>query len=169
MREGNLKFSFPQTNGSEARKYDECSFYRNQFSNVAGGTKGVDFIYIDKTQKNKPITWLIEVKDYRHPDSETIKPSELASAVAEKARDTLAGLVAARHNANCHNEKDFSNKALKTRQLRVILHLEQKHNYIDPADILTKLKQQVKAIDAHPKVISKNKASATIPWQSQDC
>lgn len=66
IREGELNFNFEADDGSLATQYDTWSFYRNQFINVAGGTKAVDFIYIDQSDKT---CWLIEVKDYRHPDA----------------------------------------------------------------------------------------------------
>ncbi len=58
------------------------------------------------------------------------------------------------------NEKRFARKTLASQSLRVVLHLEQpgKHSKlfpraIDPAKILQRLKQLLKAIDAHPKVL----------------
>ena len=43
IEEGDLKFSFPDH--CEAGKYDEWSFYRNQFQSVAGGSKAVDILW----------------------------------------------------------------------------------------------------------------------------
>ena len=63
--EGQLTFSFTEPN---ATKYDEWSFYRNQFNAVCGGTKAVDLLYLE--QQN---FWLIEIKDYRqHTRTKTI-------------------------------------------------------------------------------------------------
>ena len=58
LTEGNLQSQFPP--GDVAEHYDEWAFYRNQFQSVAGGSKAVDFVFVDDTEK-----WLIEVKDYR--------------------------------------------------------------------------------------------------------
>ena len=89
LTEGNLEFRFQ----SDAAHYDEWAFYRNQFQRVAGGSKAIDFICLAGRG-----TWLIEVKDYRvHPRT---KPSCLCDEVAIKVRDTLAGIAAARCNAN---------------------------------------------------------------------
>lgn len=163
MTEGVLSFDFETENGSLASKYDEWSFYRKHFCKIADGIKAVDFIYIDRAQR---CTWLIEVKDYRHPQTELIKPSELADAVALKVRDTLAGLVAAKYNANDVNEKQFSQHALEMSEIRVVLHLEQvlAKRYIEPADILTKLKQKLKAIDVHLKVVNKDNLKSDMRW-----
>ncbi|CAM5194244.1 hypothetical protein OURE66S_00590 [Oligella ureolytica] len=162
IKEGHLEFDFLTEHGSRASQYDKWSFYRNQFINVTKSTKAVDFIYIDKAHD---ITWLIEVKDYRHPDTQLIKPSELASVVAQKVRDSLAGLAAARCNANDTEEREFSNAALRTNKIKVVLHMEQNHPIINPADILTNLKQQIKAIDAQPKVVNQGNLKANMCWK----
>ena len=130
--EGQLTFSFTEPN---ATKYDEWSFYRNQFNAVCGGTKAVDLLYLE--QQN---FWLIEIKDYRqHTRTKTI---DLADEIALKVRDTLAGLVAAQVNANEQIERDFAKEALKKKRIRVVLHLEQPIHTsrlfpraINPADV----------------------------------
>lgn len=153
--EGQLTFSFTEPN---ATKYDEWSFYRNQFNAVCGGTKAVDLLYLE--QQN---FWLIEIKDYRqHTRTKTI---DLADEIALKVRDTLAGLVAAQVNANEQIERDFAKKALKKKRIRVVLHLEQPIHTsrlfpraINPAGVKLKLRQKVRAIDTHPLVVDqKNK------------
>ena len=164
IQEGHLKFVFETSDGSMASQYDEWSFYRKQFIKVAGGTKAVDFIYVDKASD---ITWLIEVKDYRHPEAKSIKPSELAGVVAQKVCDSLAGLAAARCNANDATEREFSEAALTTGSIRVVLHMEQvnrNHRFIDPANVLTKLKQQIKAVDAPPVVVSQASLKTNMRW-----
>jgi hypothetical protein len=150
--EGNLKFSFPHD--WNIAKYDEWSFYRNQFQKVRTGVKAIDILALGPGR----CTWFIEVKDYRvHPRTKVV---DLAEEVAEKICDTLAALLPASVNANDTNEKRFARKTLASRSLRVVLHLEQpgKHSKlfpraIDPAKILQRLKQLLKAIDAHPKVL----------------
>ena len=84
IREGALTFSFPDQ--CEAGKYDDWSFYRNQFQSVAGGSKAVDILCLADG-----VAWLVEIKDYRqHPRT---KPSDLCDEVARKVRDTLSGLA----------------------------------------------------------------------------
>ena len=63
------------------------------------------------------VCWLIEIKDYRL--TRQTKTIDLAEELAEKARDTLAGLVAARINANIDDERDQARAALKCCGLRV--------------------------------------------------
>lgn len=116
IEEGALKFSFPDD--CEASKYDEWSFYRNQFQSVADGSKAVDMLCIAGDT-----SWLIEVKDYRrHPRTKLI---DVGGEVASKVRDTLAGLAAASANANRDDERRFARRALAKRRWRVALHLEQ--------------------------------------------
>lgn len=151
--EGKLRFSFPDN--TLASKYDDWSFYRNQFNSAFGGTKAIDLIYVDGDQ-----TWLIEIKDYR--THRRTKAVEMGYEIALKVRDTLAGLAAARCCANDSDEKEIAKKALKTNRIRVVLHLEQPPKIsklfprvVDPSHVLLKLKQLFKAVDAHPRVVDK--------------
>jgi len=82
--EGELKFTFGEN--CQASKYDEWSFYRNQFQNICGGSKAVDIICL-----NDCIIWLIEVKDYRV--FQRTKPIDIGDEIAIKVRDTLLDLI----------------------------------------------------------------------------
>ncbi len=87
LEEGSLRFTFE----IPARKYDDWAFYRNRINVLAGGAKAVDFLALGNDE-----LWLVEVKDYRvHPRT---KPSALPQEIAEKVRDTLAGLVCVAFN-----------------------------------------------------------------------
>jgi hypothetical protein len=158
--EGKLTFKFESDDSSQ---YDNWSFYRNQFNSAFGGTKAIDFISIDSNH-----TWLIEVKDYRY-DRRT-KPSDLADEVAIKVRDTLAGLVAAQSNANDKNEKRLASLAVR-KPLKVVLHLEQPETgsrvlprIAEPSNLTIKLKQLLKAVDAHPKVTHQYYLAHNMAW-----
>jgi len=152
--EGRLSFFFPDN--TVASKYDEWSFYRNQFNSAFGGTKAVDLIHVDARQ-----TWLIEVKDYRiHRRTKVI---DIGDEISFKVRDTLAGLVAAQCNANDFDEMRIAKNAIRQTRIRIILHLEQprKHSRlfpkaIDPSKVEQKLKQCLKSVDAHPCVVDKD-------------
>ncbi|MBO1519740.1 hypothetical protein [Oceanisphaera pacifica] len=164
IQEGALTFKFDTANGSLASQYDEWNFYCKQFITIATGTKAVDFIYFDNPDKT---CWLIEVKDYRHPETVKIKPSELGEVVAMKVRDTLAGLTAARFSANDAQEKLLANKLLKANRIKVVLHMEQnkrRDKYIDPADVRQKLKQKLRSVDTNPSVVDKNKMKTNMKW-----
>ena len=169
IREGDLTFSFPDH--CRAGKYDDWSFYRNQFQSVAGGSMAVDVLCLADD-----VAWLVEIKDYRqHPRT---KPSDLCDEVAQKIRDTLSGLAAASANANDPDEKTLACRALAMRRWRVALHLEQpsvpsrrlRRCAVDPASMKQKLRQALKAIDAHPVVVDRQRLQRShpgIPWTVQ--
>lgn len=152
--EGRLRFEF--ANVDFAEQYDEWSHYRNQSCGICGGSKAVDFLCL---QTN--ICWLIEVKDYRQ--HQRTKPSLLADELALKVRDTIAGLVSAKMNANDVNEKRVAAASLNCTSIRVAIHLEQprratrlRPRVVEPATLKQQLQQRLKAIDAHPVVFDQH-------------
>lgn len=160
--EGKLAFTFPDD--WEVTKYDDWAFYRNQFNSCCGRNKAVDFLAYNARERT---LWLIEVKDYRQFPRR--KPDTLWDEMAVKARDTLAGIVAAKVNGG-DPEQSYSVKAIGATQLRIVLHLEQPSTptrlfprAFNPADVQQKLKQIVKPIDAHPRVVELMQM-AGIPW-----
>lgn len=162
ITEGRLSFTFSA--GCSASKYDDWSFYRKQFQKVCGSEKAVDIICIENGE-----IWLIEVKDYRQPNTQ--KVINLPNSLAKKVRDTLAGLVAAQCNANDRTEKQFARSALRTSRINLVFHIEQPQKTsrlfpkaVDPADILQKLKGLLKAIDPHPKVVDQHTLRPQMPW-----
>jgi hypothetical protein len=91
--------------------------------------------------------------------------------VADKISDSLSGLVAAQCNANDPAEKAFAGDALRVQRLRIVLHVEQPQKVsrlfpraIDPADVKSKLKKLLKAIDAHPMVVDQYSRPGNRPW-----
>ncbi len=147
-----LNFDFPDD--WRVSKYDDWSFYRNQFSRMWNGIKSLDLLAIDPNKT----AWLIEVKDYRI-NSRT-KPSDLGEEIAHKVFDTLAAIIPAKTHATDSNEKQLARAVSTSRELRVVLHLEQpeKHSKlrpraINPADVQQKIRQLLKPVDAHPLVV----------------
>jgi len=150
-----LTFTFPAH--FQTSKYDDWSYYRNQFSRISTGIKAVDLLVIDPTNA----AWLVEGKDYRQ--HQRTKPCELHVEIALKIRDTLSALLPASLNATVDTEKEFAKKILTSHQLRVVLHLEQPAKQsklfpraIDPNSVRSKLRQSLKAIDAHCLVVEAN-------------
>lgn len=147
-----LNFDFPDN--WQISKYDDWSFYRNQFIRIRDGIKSLDLLAIDQDKT----TWLIEVKDYRlHPRT---KPSDLGADVAHKVFDTLAAIIPAKIHATDPDEKQLARAVSTSRKLRVVLHLEQptKHSKlrpraINPADVQQKIRQLLKPVDAHSLVV----------------
>lgn len=162
IQEGSQTFRF--SDGVLASKYDDWAHYRNQFGKGFQGAKAVDILCVDGS-----VAWLIEIKDYRRECR--IKPSELADVVANKVCDTLAGLVSAKLNANDSDEKNMAKKALKCKQLRVVLHIEQPNGgsrlrpkAIDPAAVYQKLKSLVRSVDPHPNVVGRHNLKPGMNW-----
>lgn len=163
IEEGNLKFSFlPQVS---ACKYDNWAFYRNHFqSGCCRNNKAVDLIcHLDEK------AWLVEIKDYRQ-HSRT-KSVDLGEEIAIKVRDTLAGLVAAQHQASNLDEKRFAREILRKKELRIVCHIEQpgkvsrlRPQAIEPDKLLQKLRGLLKAIDPHPLVVSSQSFPKNLPW-----
>jgi hypothetical protein len=167
LTEGALAFTFKP--GAIADHYDRWSFYRNQFQNgCAQDNKAVDLVC-----RFRQDTWLIEVKDYRQ--QARTKPTELADEIAAKVRDTLAGLVAARCNANDAKERDLARQLLSAKRIRVVLHLEQPviksrlhpRGIIEPDKLTQKLRSKLKALDPHPMIASTRNPALGVPWSVQ--
>ncbi|WJJ92609.1 hypothetical protein [Neopusillimonas aromaticivorans] len=162
LTEGRLTFGFPADD--IATQYDEWSFYRNQFNSCFGGTKAVDFVYVDARA-----LWLIEVKDYRRHARTKIQ--DLGEEIAHKVRDTMAGLLAARANANDADEKWVARKATAKHLIRVVLHLEQPvkrsklfPQVVDSTKLQLKLRQLLKPVDAHPRVVNRSSMPHDMRW-----
>lgn len=167
LNEGNLSCTFPDK--WDVTKYDDWAFYRSQFVNSCYGNKAVDFLAYNPDGR---VLWLIELKDYRQFRRTKDDKLSLWEEIAIKARDTLAGLFAAKV-AITHTQQSYAALALKAKKLCIVLHLEQPRTHsklfprvYDPADIQQKLKQTLKPIDAHPKVVELNKMSA-VPWSAK--
>ncbi len=155
--------TFTFSHGWQVTKFDDWSFYRNQYSRMHDGIKALDLL----AQDTAKCLWLIEVKDYRqHPRT---KPSALDQEVAAKIENTLAALMPARCNA-ISAEAKLAQQLLSSKRLRVVLHLEQpaKHSRLRPrainlADVQQKLRQRLKPIDAHP-LVTESLDMQGVPW-----
>lgn len=162
ITEGRLTFTFPQN--AQVRKYDEMSFYRNQFAKMADHIKAMDLAYIEGQT-----FWLIEIKDYRV--HERTKSIDLVDEIAGKLRNTLAGLWSAKCNANDAQEKNFALAATQAQNIRVVLHLEGLANHSrlespqsQKAKLLQKMKQKLKSVDAHPCVVDQHSLKREMNW-----
>lgn len=148
ITEGDLTFTFSEE--AHVIKYDASIHYRNQFKDRCyKDNKAVDFI----AYKND-IAWLCEIKDFRQGKRDH-KKIPLCDEIAIKVRDTLAGLVSTKLQAN-DDEKNFAKKVLKCKKINIIFHIEQSpsHPY-NLSDLQDKLRQLLKAIDPHVMVVNK--------------
>jgi hypothetical protein len=162
LTEGLLSFYFPDD--WLVTKYDDWSFYKNQFKDCCLGCKAIDFLAIDPAKKD---LWLIEVKDYRN--HRRLKDENLWEEIALKVLHTLSGIVAVRMNVS-DEMNEFAKECLKSTQLKVVFHLEQSQKSsklfpraYDPANVKEKLRQLIKPIHAHPKVTEIGNM-CSVPW-----
>lgn len=163
MREKNVVWTFPD--GWLTAKFDDWAFYRKQFQDCADGNKAMDILALPPAAD---VLWMIEAKDYRRHRRDPEKGS-LPMEIAQKARDTLAGLLAASSNG-ADSERHFARAAVRAKQIRVVLHLEQATKpsklfprAVDPADVKQRLKRLLRPIDPHPIVMDSNTLART-PW-----
>lgn len=153
IQEKNLSFSF----AFDAIKYDDSLYYREHFIKIQNGISAVDIIAVDNNTG-----YLIEIKDYTHPDTENEELPVLMDAIVNKVLSTLSAILPMKNNASNQIEKDIALSFSKTNVIKVFWHLELppqrkglKQSTWSPKDIEMKLKKKLKPIDAHPKVVSK--------------
>jgi hypothetical protein len=158
-------FQFALPGGWSALDYDKCTFYREHFNNVAA-SKATDLLALSPTVDE---LWLVEIKDYRR--HRRTKSIDLFAEVATKARDTLAGLAAARIRAYDAQTRDFAQSAAGVGLIRVVLLLEQPSRpsklfpqVLDPANGRVALRKAVRAIDPHPVLGNSSELSAKTAW-----
>ncbi|TRW92779.1 hypothetical protein [Candidatus Methylobacter oryzae] len=147
-----LNFEFPD--GWQIGKYDDWSFYQNQFKRMKIGIKALGLIAVDPSKT----AWLIEVKDYRI--NRRTKPSDLSEEIAHKVFDTLAAIIPSKIHATNTTEKQLARAVSASHELRIVLHLEQPKNpsalfprAINPANVQQKMRKLLKPVDAHPMVV----------------
>jgi len=148
--EGSLRFEFESQ--WRVARYDgdektapAHAFYRNQVSRLPG-TKAVDVVGILAGEGG----YIIEVKDfrgYRIQNKKRLSSGELAIEVAQKVRDTVAGLVGAVRNES--NPSLLTEAGLllvnKAKTIRILLWLEDdaKVNKKEWAEELTTLTTRI--------------------------
>ena len=160
--EGRLVFEFDDA--ALCRKFDDMAFYRRQFVNFAGGSKAVDFVCL-----REATAWLIEVKGYRHNRRQ--KNMALVEEVSAKVRDSMVCCVAGFRNGNDPKERQIFGKVIQADRFRVVLHLEQNDHgnrdfppNVNRANCLQKLKQVLRALNAHPRVVDQTMLLPGMPW-----
>lgn len=152
--EGSFIFSFNSV--CDAIKYDAWPFYRKRLMRICN-TKAVDILCI-----TNDVAWLIEVKDYRIHNRN--KCGKIEDEMAQKVRDTLAGLAAANATGNV-DERNLASKALDKRRWRVVLHLEQASNLLyNISNTQIRLQRQLGAVDSRVVVIDSKRTSRQMPW-----
>jgi len=160
--EGKLIFNFD----CEAIKFDESTFYRKHFSRMINGIKAVDILAV-----NKEIGYLIEIKDYTDPNTKNLTMKELIETIINKVISTLAAILALKISVNNSiEERKIAHDFSMANKIKVIVHIELpplrrtlKQSNWDLSDIQIQLGRRLRAIDAHPKVVSKDTLQ-NLPW-----
>jgi len=160
--EGKLKFYFD----CDAIKFDETTFYREHFSKITDGIKAVDILAV-----NKEIGYLIEIKDYTDPHTKNLSMKELIEVVINKVISTLAAILPMKISVNnLAGERQIARNFLRANEIKVIVHIELppqrrtlKQSNWDLSNLQIQLGRRLKAIDAHPKVVFKDKLQ-DLPW-----
>ncbi len=116
ITEGNLSFTFE----FDAIKFDDTSYYREHFSRIQNDIAAVDILAV-----NNGIGYLIEIKDYTHPDTENLTSSDLIEAIVKKVISTLSAILPMKNYASIPTEeKETVTLFSKTNEIKVFLHLE---------------------------------------------
>lgn len=124
FEESQLKFEFDDEQWSCLIRYDQTRDYQN-ICNSISGTKGVDFIGLFKESE----LFLFEIKNYRgHRIESKPKIEVLDQEVAQKVRDTIAGIVGGARNST--NQKEDWERILSilkddNQSLKFILWIEE--------------------------------------------
>jgi len=161
IQEGNLSFSF----GFEAIKFDDLSYYRKHFAKIKSGIKAVDILAVDNNTG-----YLIEIKDYTHPNTKNLTSTILIEIMVDKVISTLAAILPMKNNAILTTEKNIAHLFSNANEIKVFLHIELspptsklEQSTWSFQDIQMKLKNRLKPIDAHPKVVSMEYPN-NLPW-----
>lgn len=149
-----------------AIKFDDSQYYREHFIKIKNNIAAVDILAV-----NDSIGYLIEIKDYKHPDTKNLTPSELIEITVNKVISTLAAILLMKNNAVNEDEKTIAKKFSKVSQIQIVLHIEKppprrtlKQSCWDFQAIEKSLKKRLKPIDAHPKIVSKENLKG-LPWE----
>ena len=163
IQEGKLKFEF----AFKAIKLDDSLYYRNSFMKIQNGLKAVDILAVDNTT-----SYLIEVKDYTHPDTKQLEPSKLIEDIVKKVVCSLAMLLPMREKSTNATEQESIKEFLEKKELIIVFHIElpprrrtlRQSNY-DLVDIRKRLKDKLKSIadGKNIKVVSKDNLKS-LPW-----
>ncbi len=161
ITEGNLSFTFE----FDAIKFDDTLYYREHFSRIKNDIAAVDILAV-----NNGIGYLIEIKDYTHPETENLTSSDLIEVIVKKVISTLSAILPMKNSAGNPAEKKIAEDFAKSSEIRIVLHIEKpparctlKQSCYNFQEIELSLKRKLKPIDAHPKVVSKENLKG-LPW-----
>ncbi len=162
INEGNLKFSFEY----EAIKYDDQgSYYKQKFIKVKSRIKAVDIVTV-----HEHIGYLIEIKDYTHPNTKDLRADALIDSVIDKVLCSLSAIIPVKINSGSNAEQNTMTAFADSQKVTFVLHIEippprrdLKQSCFDFHSIQLKLKQRLKPVCNNVKVVSKGNLKG-LPW-----
>ena len=162
--ESNLIFNF---NSSLSIQYDETKYYKEKFQSISEtDISAVDFISIENN-----IGYLIEVKDYRNPNTKFISYKDLMPDLIKKILSTLSSIVPMRLMSEELNEKDIAYNFSKVKALTIVFHIElpsklsrQQMAYFRRDKLELALKRKLSPISNNIYVVSTD-SNLSLPWQ----
>jgi hypothetical protein len=171
--EGRLEFRFGD--GWTVEKYDGHPDYRNGIQKLQG-SNAVDFAGLRDAS-----IYFIEVKDfrgYRIENKQRMSDGALAQEVAEKVRDSIAGIIGASHvSGQCNTWVPFVSAFAKRKvEIRVVLWLEEdrytpspvmhKRRQTGASVLMQLLKNSTRWLTSHVLVVSQLKGRQELPGLS---
>ncbi len=161
-----MRFDFPVE--WSVVKFDATRFYQNRVKKCHG-TKAVDFL-----AWTGDALFMIEAKDfrqYRIENKPRIASGDLAREVAQKVRDTIAGLYGA-FRWEIEEVQPFYSKLLrKNHRIHVVLLLEEDRPArvandfkIKRSNLLTILKSQLKFLNVRCSIHNREDLPARFQW-----
>lgn len=148
--ESRLEFHFAED--WQVIKYDDEAAYR-KMTGLMPGMKGIDFLAL-----HDDMLYFIEVKNFRnYPTEEDTRLSSnaLVYQVAQKVRDSLAGMIGAYRNAQdpMRWERFANHAVVRERPVRVVLwlkhHFSTAENKVQQSVLLNQLKKALAWLTPH--------------------
>ena len=166
LTEKNLVFDF---NSSLSIQYDETEYYRKGFQTISDDISAVDFITIEQNNG-----YLVEIKDYRHPDTELISYKELIPILIKKILSTLSSIIPMKVMASKIDEKTIAESFSQINQLTIVLHIElpsklskQEMAFFRRDKLELELKRKLLPIYNYLYVVSST-SKVALPWSVED-
>jgi len=165
IKEGKLTFNFPIP--FNAISFDDTNYYRKHFIKIQEGIKAIDILAI-KGNKN----YIIEIKDYTHPETTDLSQIQLVEDIIKKVICSLSMIYPMSLEANDTNEQNIAIEFLQNRELFIIFHIEippprrgLRQSKYKLANIQMKLRERLKSITSKSniKVVSKSNLK-NLPW-----
>ena len=165
IEEGDLKFNFSEL--FDVIKFDDSHYYRNHFEKIQQGIKAIDILALKENEN-----YMIEVKDYRHPDTAPLNQIQLVEDIIKKFIFSISAMYPMSYIVTQNQEQQIAKKFLENRILYLILHIEippqrrnlRQSNY-NISNLQLELRRKLHAITnkTNIKVVSKDNLK-NLPW-----